>query len=328
MNNYLAYQVTETNEGFEGKVTELPVSGLPDNEVLIRVKYSSLNYKDALSATGNKGVTRNYPHTPGIDACGIVENSKSDKFNKGDNVIVTGYDLGMNTPGGFGQYIIVPAGWVVPFPENLSMEEAMLFGTAGLTAAAGVENIVQDISNESGEVLVTGSTGGVGAIAVLLLSKLGYNVVASTGKTDEADWLKSIGAQRVIHREELEHKDHRALLASSWAAAFDTVGGHTLENVIKSTQEYGVISCCGNVASAELSLTVYPFILRGAKLMGVSSQNLPMDNRVNLWNKLAGEWKPDHIGTIKSIISINELSEAISTILQGGIRGRVVVEMG
>ena len=328
MKNYLAYQVTETNERFSGKITELPIESLPNNDVLIKVKYSSLNYKDALSATGNKGVTRNYPHTPGIDACGIVESSKSDKFKTGDKVIVTSYDLGMNTPGGFGQYNSVPSDWIVPLPGSLSMEEAMIFGTAGLTAAAGVENIVQDIPNDSGEVLVTGSSGGVGAIAVLLLSKLGYNIVASTGKTDEADWLKSLGAQRVIHRDELALEDKRALLKGTWAAAFDTVGGHTLENVIKSTREFGVISCCGNVASAELSLTVYPFILRGAKLMGVSSQNLPLDKRIFLWNKLAGEWKPEQINKIKTSVQLSDLSNSIDEILQGRIRGRVVVDLG
>ena len=327
MRNYLAYQVNETEKGFTGKVTELPIDGFPDNDVLIRVNYSSLNYKDALSATGNKGVTRNYPHTPGIDACGVVEESTFEKFHSGDEVIVTSYDLGMNTPGGFGQYIRVPHEWIVPLPESLSMEEAMLYGTAGLTAAAGVENIVQDVPKDSGEVLVTGSTGGVGAVAVLLLSKLGYNVVASTGKTDEAKWLKSLGAQRVIHRDELALEDKRALLKGSWAAGFDTVGGHTLENVIKSTMEYGVVSCCGNVASAELSLTVYPFILRGAKLMGVSSQNLPMDKRIDLWNKLAGEWKPENIENIQTTINLYQLSDSIEKILQGGIKGRIVVDM-
>lgn len=328
MTDFYAYRVSETEKGFVGNVTELSTAELPDSEVLIRVKYSSLNYKDALSATGNKGVTRKYPHTPGIDACGVVERSKSDKFKEGDEVIVTSYDLGMNTPGGFGQYISVPADWIVPLPNRLGMEEAMFFGTAGLTAAAGVENIARDISCDSGEVLVTGATGGVGAIAVLLLAQRGYNVVASTGKLHDVDWLKSLGAQRVIHRDKLSTRNKSALLKGTWAAAYDTVGGPTLENVVKSTQNFGVISCCGNVASAELSLTVYPFILRGIKLMGISSQNLPMDKRIYCWNKIAGDWKPENTKPLQTVISLNDVSSSIEKILQGGIRGRVVIDLG
>jgi putative YhdH/YhfP family quinone oxidoreductase len=265
---------------FIREVREKTFSQLPLNEVLIEVKYSSLNYKDALSATGNKGVTRNYPHTPGIDAAGVVAESSSLVFEAGDEVIVTGFDLGMNTSGGFGQYIRVPAAWVLRLPGNLTLRESMAYGTAGFTAAlCALKLQAHGLTKDSGEVLVTGATGGVGSIAVGILAKAGFDVVAATGKTEEKDFLIRLGAQQVISRAETDDSSGRPMLKGRWAGVVDTVGGNILATAIKSTKGEGCVACCGNAMSADLAVSVFPFILRGVSLLGVNSVDIPVGDR-------------------------------------------------
>lgn len=327
--SFKAMVVTELPDNkFVRQISERSVDDLPQGDVLIRVNYSSLNYKDALSATGNKGVTRKYPHTPGIDAAGVVEESTSDAFKPGDEVVVTGYDLGMNTSGGFGQYIRVPAGWVVPRPAGLSLKECMSYGTAGFTAAQCVKKILDSgITPDHGEILVTGSTGGVGSVAVAILAKLGFYVVAVTGKEDQKPFLQHLGATSIMSRAEASDESNRPLLKARWAGVVDTVGGNILSTAIKSTQQHGTITCCGNAASPDLPLTVFPFILRGVALLGVDSANCPMPARLKIWEKLSTEWKLSQLADLVTEISLSELDHHIDLILKGQEKGRVVVNL-
>ena len=309
------------------QIKKRTVDDLPDGDVLIRVNYSSLNYKDALSAIGNKGVTRSYPHTPGIDAAGTVADSRVDGFKKGAPVLVTGYDLGMNTSGGFGQYVRVPADWVVPLPKGLTLKESMIFGTAGFTAGMGILFLTERVKPEDGPVLVTGATGGVGSVSVAVLAKLGYTVAAVTGKTAEAAFLKGIGASQIVARADAADASGRPLLKAQWAGVLDTVGGEILATAIKSTHPWGTVTCCGNVASPDLPLTVFPFILRGVRLIGIDSQNCPMDIRRKVWKHLAGDWKVDALHDLCTEIGLNGLNENIDLILKGLQKGRVVVDL-
>lgn len=328
-NEFKAMLVTESKENeFSRDIVTREISTLPEGDVLIHVKYSSLNYKDALSASGNKGVTRKYPHTPGIDAAGIVAESKNENFHAGEEVLVTGYDLGMNTSGGYGQYIRVPADWVVKLPENLSLKESMVYGTAGFTAALSVYKMINGgIKPDSGNILVTGATGGVGSIAVSILHKLGYNVIAATGKPEAKDMLLQTGAKDIILREELDDKSGRILLKGTWAGVIDTVGGNMLSTALKSTNYGGSVTCCGNVASPELLTSVYPFILRGVTLHGVDSVMCPMDLRLELWTLLANEWKPHNLEQNVEEISLDGLNKKIDLILQGKLQGRTIVNL-
>jgi len=293
----------------------------------VRVHFSSLNYKDALSATGNRAVTKTYPHTPGIDAAGVVAESSVKSIPEGTSVIVTSYDLGMNTAGGFGQYIRVPADWVVPLPPGLSLKESMIFGTAGFTAGLCLLKLTAAVKPDQGPILVTGATGGVGSVAAGILSRLGYAVSAVSGKPSASEFLDPLGVKEVIRRKTfLENKD-RPLLKPVWAGAVDTVGGDLLANAIKSTLPLGVVTCCGNAASPELPVTVFPFILRGVSLMGVNSQGCPMDIRKKAWEKLSGEWKFDGLEGICQEIPLEGLGSRIQTILKGGLLGRTLVRL-
>ncbi len=293
--NFKAMVVSETAEKtFVREIRERALNDLPAGELIIEVKYSSLNYKDALSATGNKGVTRKYPHTPGIDAAGVIVDSTTKMFSVGDQVTVTGFDLGMNTSGGFGQYISVPALWAVNLPKGLSLKESMGYGTAGLTAALCIIRLMASgLSKDSGEVLVTGATGGVGSVAVAILAKLGFNVVAATGKASEHDFLTALGAKSIISREEANDTSGRPLQKGRWAGVVDTVGGNILATALKTAKYGGLVTACGNAMSADLSVSVFPFILRGVSLLGVDSVEIPMRARQMAWQKLAGEWKID-----------------------------------
>ena len=326
-NKFKAYVVNEDDNKYIGKITERNIEDLPKGDLLIKVCYSSLNYKDALSATGNKGVTKNYPHTPGIDAVGIVVKSEDKLFSIDDKVIVTSYDLGMNTDGGFGEYIRVPSQWAVKLPVKLSMKEAMIFGTAGLTAGISVLRLTELIKPNDGNIIVSGATGGVGSISIAILSKLGYSVTAITGKESERNYLLHLGAQEIVLRKEFEKLDKKPLLKPLYAGAIDTVGGVILENIIKSTKPTGAVTCCGNIASPKLELSVFPFILRGITLIGIDSQNLPMIYRINVWKKLASDWKPDTLLNTYDEISLDELSEKILLMLQGKSKGRTIINM-
>ena len=326
---FKALVVSETdNKQFTREITERTVEDLPPGDVLVQVHYSSLNYKDALSASGNRGVTRNYPHTPGIDAAGVIIESTDDTFSPGQEVIVTSYDLGMNTAGGFGQCIRVPAQWVVPLPTGLSLYESMCYGTAGFTAALSVYQLTShNIQPEHGEILVSGATGGVGSIAVAILSKIGFEVVAVNGLVDESDYLQNIGARRVVSIEEASDQSGRPLLKSLYAGSIDTVGGDILATTIKSVNANGVVTSCGNVASPDLPLNVFPFILRGVTLVGIDSQNCPMDHRRKTWDLLASDWKIPLMDEVTEDIGLSELNDRIDKMLKGAHKGRSIVRM-
>jgi len=301
---------------------------LPAGDVIIKVAFSSLNYKDALSATGNVGVTKNYPHVPGIDASGTIFYSQSEQFKVGEPVIVTGYDLGANTDGGYSEFVRVPSSWIVPLPPQLSLKESMILGTAGFTAAISVQTLLDNgLTPEQGEVVVTGASGGVGCLAVAILAREKFSVVASTNKKEAFDFLRKLGASRIVDRSEFADQPDRPLLKAVWAGGVDTVGGTTLSTLIKSTRQHGCVATCGVVGGAKLDLTVFPFILRGVRLLGIDSAQWPKILRLNAWQKLARQWKPDHLENIAHLIRLEEVDKNIADILKGKIQGRVVIEM-
>lgn len=329
MGSFRALQTSENADGrFETRIVERNVNQLPAGEVLIRVSYSSLNYKDALSASGNRGVTRKFPHTPGIDAAGTVAESSVPELAEGDEVIVTGYDLGMNTAGGFGQYISVPAAWVIKRPAGLSLREAMALGTAGLTAALCIDKLEQaGLEPTDAPVLVTGATGGVGSIAVALLSRLGYDVAAVTGKADQADFLSKLGATQIIERGALQAGTEKPLLKEQWAGAVDTVGGDILFNIVKSLRRGASVSCCGLTAGTNFQANVMPFILRGVNLLGVDSVEIPLVVKALMWDRLSVQWKLPNLNELVQEISLEELPAAIERILVGQQTGRMLVRL-
>ncbi|WP_339906740.1 YhdH/YhfP family quinone oxidoreductase [Pseudomonas guineae] len=329
MSKFSALQARENaTGGFEQVIVQRDIDELPAGELLIRVKYSSLNYKDALSASGNRGVTKSFPHTPGIDAAGVVEASSVAEFSAGDEVIVTGYDLGMNTSGGFAQYIRIPASWALKRPKGLSLREAMVLGTAGLTAALCVDKLEQSgLTTDAGRVLVTGATGGVGSVAVALLTKLGYGVAASTGKAEQAEYLKILGAQQIVLRSELQDGADKSMLKEQWAGAVDCVGGDILFNVVKSLRYGASAACCGLTAGVGFKGSVLPFILRGVNLLGVDSVELPLVVKASMWDKLSLQWKVN-LDALVSEVTLEQLPEAIAQVLAGKQVGRVLVNLG
>ena len=329
-NSFRAFVVEETEpKQFSRSVQTRTIDELPEGDVLVRVHYSSLNYKDGLSATGVPGVTRNYPHTPGVDAAGIVVNSSDPAFAEGDDVVVIGYDLGMNTAGGYGEYIRVPANWVVKLPSTLTAREAMIYGTAGFTAVLCVDRLVSHgIKPEDGEILVTGATGGVGSFAIALLSKLGYTVVAATGKVDSAkEFLTGLGASSLISREEATDDSKRPLLRERWAGVVDTVGGDMLASALKAVQRETAVAICGLVASPRLSTTVFPFILRGITMYGVDSVEIGIEEKRRIWALLAGDWKLNGLESLVKEVSLDNLEPEILRIMNGEQVGRILVNV-
>lgn len=322
----MAYRVEYKNDDYVGSIQKLSIDALPKGDVLIKVKYSSINYKDALSATGNRGVTREYPHTPGIDAAGTVVESKSSKFKKGDKVIVTGYDLGMNTDGGFSEYIRVPKEWPVRLPKGLSLKESMVYGTAGFTAALSVKKLIMNGISQ-GKVLVTGATGGVGSTVVSILSQIGFDVVAATGKKEKQDFLKRIGAMEVIERKEIDVPKDRLLLSSKWAGVVDTVGGNTLASAIKMTAYDGVVTCCGNIGGDQFISSIYPFILRGVHLVGIYSAKCPRELRLAIWKHLSTDWKITQDDEKIHEISLVQVEDTIQQLLDGTHSGRTIINL-
>lgn len=329
MSTFKAFEVSEVAEKeFASAIVEKSVDDLPAGDVLIEVHYSSLNYKDALSASGNKGVTRSYPHTPGIDAAGVVKQSSDASFAEGAEVIVIGYDLGMNTAGGFGQYIRVPASWVIPLPQGLSLKEAMILGTAGFTAALCLEKLFKNgLDKDQGNVLVTGATGGVGIVALVLLAQLGFKVTASTGKAETHDKLRSLGAAEVIDRAELSEANRKPMLAERFSGAVDVVGGDTLFNVVKSLNYGASVAACGLVQSPMFDASVLPFILRGVNLLGVDSVELPLAEKTAVWNKLGAEWKPARLDELSEEIGMDQLQSCLEKVLKGQAEGRWILNL-
>ncbi len=327
MFNALVVREIEPNV-FNRGIESVDFDFLKDDDILIRVHYSSLNYKDGLSARGHKGISKYYPHIPGIDAAGVIEKSNSDKFKVGDEVLVTGYDLGMNTKGGFAEYISVPADWVVKLPEGLTLRESMMYGSAGFTAAICVNEIIsKGIKPSDGDILVTGATGGVGIISVGILAKLGYSVVASTGKLDKANDLIKIGAKSVIDRNELINAGDRPLLAGRYIAVIDNVGGTTLSAAFRSVKMHGIVCVLGNVSGDILNTSIYPFLLRGVSLIGIDSASKDMELRQYLWDKIANEWKFDNLSQYITEVSLLNLNDEINKILNGQQFGRVIVNL-
>lgn len=326
---YKAVRIVEENGSFARSVEELPLEALKDGDVLVRVEWSSLNYKDALSAHGNKGITREFPHTTGIDAAGRVVESSDERWKPGDEVVVTGFDLGMNTPGGHAEYIRVPGDWIVARPDGLSLRECMIIGTAGFTAAQCLYRTRQfELSPDKGDILVTGATGGVGSMAVALFSQAGYRVVAATRNPDRAQWLKEVGAADIISVDEVLDDSPKPLRKGRWAGAVDTVAGKTLESILKTTEHRGVITICGMITGSDLNTSVFPFILRGVSLVGIDSAECPLGMKRDIWELLSTVWHPGpHLETLATEISLQDVPEHLEAMMAGKTRGRTLVNL-
>ena len=324
-----AFVVNKTQEGkFVSGIEQLDIPTIGENEVLIKASYSSLNFKDALSSVGNPGVTRNFPHVTGIDVAGVIEESNSSEFAKGDEVLVTGYDMGMNTDGGHQSYVKVPASWVVKKPDMITDKEIMTYGTAGLTAGLSVNELLNNgITPQSGEILVTGATGGVGSISVSILSKLGFDVVAISGKEEKIPLLKEIGAKEVILRKDFDVENKKPMVRERFAGVIDTVGGNILAESLKAIKYDGLATCCGLTSSFALDTNVFPFILRGVRLIGIDSVECKIEKKIAVWNKLANEFSIDSLSEITNEISLEELPEAYKVLLDGKAVGRYVVKI-
>jgi len=326
MAEYQALRVHRDEAGaFTSVIETLSTDTLPAGELLIRVRYSSLNFKDALSASGNPGVTREFPHTPGIDAAGVVESSDDERFNAGDEVIVTGYDLGMNTAGGLGEYIRVPADWAVPLPAGLDLRNSMAIGTAGLTAALCIDKLQRMGLADKSSVVVSGASGGVGSFAVALLADLGHLPVASTGSSEAAAWLDDLGANQLIDRALLSEPSTKPMLKPQWDAGIDTVGCDTLANMLKSVHHGGSVAAVGLVGGTDIPVTVFPFILRDVNLLGVDSVEISHQRRLEMWGRLAGDWQLKDYGKLSQDVTLEEVPELLQTLLKGQVRGRIVV---
>lgn len=327
---FRCYLVSKAADGTcSGRIAQRRLEELPEGDVLIRVIYSSLNYKDALAATGHPGVNKVFPHIPGVDAAGVVASSGVYEYVEGDAVVTTGFDMGSNRWGGLAEYVRVPADWVVPLPQGLSLRESMILGTAGLTAALCVDALQKhDVTPDCGEIVVTGASGGVGCIAVALLAKLGYHVAAVTGKPAAEAFLRNLGAKEVLGRDAVRDASARPLLSGRWAGAVDVVGGETLSTLLRSTRRGGCVAACGLTGGNHLSLTVYPFILRGVTLAGIDAAWFPLALRHQLWNRLAGPWKLDSLPAIGRFITLEEFPGYVEKILAGELIGRVAIAIG
>ena len=327
MNTFKAFRIFDTNGTIEGKVVQTSLDELTPGEVVIRAAHSSVNYKDALAGTGAGKILRRFPLNGGIDVSGSVISSTDSRFREGDYVLVTGYDLGVTQDGGYAEYTRVPADWVVPLPEGMTSLEAMAFGTAGFTAALSIVEMERNgLNPESGRIIVTGATGGVGSIGVELLATLGYEVTALTGKDDAHEYLRSLGARDVLSRSTLE-MGTRPLEKAQWAGALDVTGGAILSWLTRTMRRGGCIASSGLTAGLELNTTVMPFILRGVKLLGIDSATCPMAQRREVWERLATDMKSTHLEAIVRTISLDDLPGAFTTLLDGKARGRFVVKI-
>lgn len=327
MSEFKALLTSEKEGVFSTELTVRSMDDLPAGEVLVRVRYSSINYKDALSSMGNKGVTRNFPHTPGIDAAGEVVESSVDHFSSGDQVVVFGYDLGMNTDGGLAEFIRVPAAWVLPLPTGLDARSAMSYGTAGITAALSVLKLEHMGLSAPADVLVSGATGGVGTMSCLFLGERGYHVSAISGSQDAASFLAGLGVTEILPRETFSETEKKPLLKPAYDAAVDCVGGITLANLLKVIRHSGAVACSGLVQSTDLPATVFPFILRGVSLLGIDSVELPLLQKQQAWEWIAENHNGEKLDSLVKEISLAEAPEALQSLLAGGVRGRYLVNI-
>jgi len=327
MNRFRAYRIFEENGKSAARFVDLSLDDLDEGEVVIRTHYSGVNYKDALAATGAGKVVRRFPCVGGVDVAGVVESTQDARFKVGDKVLVTGYDMGVAHDGGFAERVRVPADWVVPLPPSLTLFEAMTLGTAGFTAALAIHRLEQnELTPAKGKVIVTGATGGVGSLAIRMLAQLGYQVVALTGKRAEQEYLRQLGASEVLFRNEVDFAGKRPLEKALWAGALDAVGGDTLSWLTRTMQLDGAIACFGNAGGVELHTTVFPFILRGVKLLGVDSAATVMSLRKQIWQRLAGDLRIDRFDLIAHRIPFAELPAACTKLIHGEAHGRFVVE--
>ena len=327
---FRALEASETEGKFSLKIVEKNVADLPEGDLLIKVDFSSLNYKDAMSASGMPGVTRNYPHTPGIDAVGKITESRVADFKEGDEVIVTGYDLGMNTSGGFGEYIRVPSNWVVHLPKGLTAKQSMSLGTAGLTAGLSIhalDSFREYTGLKNTKSVVSGATGGVGSISVMLLSKLGSEVTAVTGKNDQSDFLHTIGASNILSREELAETARKPIGKSLWDVGVDVVSGEILSLLLTSLSPGGAVACSGLVGGPSFESSIFPFILRGNALIGIDSVEIPLKDKDHIWEHFAHDWALEGLDKITKEVSLDNLEVEIESILSGNQVGRVLVKI-
>lgn len=329
MDNFKAFIVNKTEEDFSAEVKTITLEDLPAGDVVIKVAYSSVNYKDGLASIPNGKIVRSYPFVPGIDMAGTVVISNDSRFMEGDEVIATSYEIGVSHFGGYSEYARISGDWIVPLPEGLTLRESMVYGTAGFTAALSVHRLEENgLTPDKGKVLVTGATGGVGSVAVSMLAKRGYHVVASTGKESEHDYLRKIGATEIIGRDEVTGEKIKPLDKQLWAAAVDPVGGKTLSAILTKLEYNGSVAVSGLTGGTDVAATVFPFILRGVNLLGIDSVYCPMETRKLLWQRMATDLKPEGLlETIQNEVILKELPQVLSSILKGENRGRTIVKI-
>lgn len=326
--DFKALVVDKSEIDFTLGIKNVSFNELPAGEVLIKVAYSSINYKDGLASIPDGKIVRSYPFIPGIDLAGVVVSSEDPRYKEGDQVIATSYEIGVSHYGGYSEYARIPADWIVPLPENLTLKEAMIYGTAGLTAALSVQRLEENgLTPEKGKVLVTGATGGVGSIAISILAKRGYDVVASTGKSSEHDYLHKLGVKEVVSREEVYNGKAKTLDKQLWAGCVDPVGGESLAAVLSKIHYNGSVAVSGLTGGGNVPTTVFPFILRGINLLGIDSVYCPMEVRKPLWERMAADFKPEVLESISKEISLEELPQTLPIILQGHARGRFIVKI-
>ncbi|MEW4285500.1 NADPH:quinone oxidoreductase family protein [Priestia koreensis] len=329
IHTFKALVADKTDEDFSLSIKELNQSDLPEGDVLIKVYYSGVNYKDGLAGTSDGKIVSSYPFVPGIDLAGIVMSSTDERFQEGDPVIATSYEIGVTHFGGYSEYARVPADWVVPLPDGLTLKEAMILGTAGFTAALSVHRLEENgLTPEKGPVLVTGATGGVGSLALSMLAKRGYTVEASSGKSSARDYLTSLGATNVLTRDDVYSGKLKALDRQQWAGAVDPVGGKQLASILSKIQYGGSVAVSGLTGGAKVPTSVFPFILRGVNLLGIDSVYCPMSLRRKLWERMASDLKPAQLeDTVHRELTLGELPEALPQILEGSLTGRMIVRI-
>ena len=326
--NFKALVLSESDGKVSNEIQKLTSSDLPEGDVLVRVEYSDVNYKDGMIVNGIGGLVRNYPHVPGIDFAGVVEESSHSRYAASDRVVLTGWRVGEVHWGGYAQKARVNGDWLVPLPEGLSSKQAMAVGTAGLTSMLCVMALEDHgLTPSDGPVLVTGAAGGVGSVAVSILARLGYEVGASTGREAQHEYLKSLGATTLVARSDLSEPNKRPLESETWAGAIDTVGSTTLARVLAQVKYGGSVAACGLAGGPKLEVTVLPFLLRGVNLLGIDSVMQPFENRVRVWDRIASDLPHDKLGEMTEVIGLSGVAEAASSILSGQVRGRLVVEL-